>query len=331
MWNSDIFEYAINEYGDVVHVDDVENGAACNCTCPACGEELIAKNGGYIQAHHFAHKSGESCSWAAESSLHCMAKQVLAEGCYIYLPAVHFDGGVNFERIRPGDELFDGGWASRPAIEFTTLRYNIAPFMLIKPDRVRLEKRIDRFIPDVIATYGGRDLIIEIYVSHKVDHAKIQKIRKAGISAIEIDLSDAGEYICRQQLKDIISSGEHTKWLVNTVAEKKAAEWIRTRQGKTNYKKLYHMSGGQLGVYSPCCATPFYSKNGTPVIPVSKCIGCRYNVEYNVGYGQECYVKCNRKPFSEDRWPVDFGKDSKWAFGEIVRDYMTENTPYPIP
>lgn len=41
---------ALNEKGDLVHVDKVKTGLECDCSCPACNESLIAKN-----------KGGKSC------------------------------------------------------------------------------------------------------------------------------------------------------------------------------------------------------------------------------------------------------------------------------
>ena len=31
--------------GKLVYIDDVERGLKCGCTCPACGEALIARKG----------------------------------------------------------------------------------------------------------------------------------------------------------------------------------------------------------------------------------------------------------------------------------------------
>lgn len=46
-----------------MHIDDVPNGAKCNCICKSCNDELIARNGGKLKKHHFAHRNfiRESC------------------------------------------------------------------------------------------------------------------------------------------------------------------------------------------------------------------------------------------------------------------------------
>lgn len=46
---------AIAPNGDFIDIEVAPNGAACRCTCPNCGELLIAKNNGTERQHHFAH------------------------------------------------------------------------------------------------------------------------------------------------------------------------------------------------------------------------------------------------------------------------------------
>lgn len=57
-------------------------------------------------------------------------------------------------------------------------------------DSASEEARLDEMKPDVLALIGNSQLIIEIYYTHKVDDDKKEKIKKANISAIEIELSD---------------------------------------------------------------------------------------------------------------------------------------------
>jgi Holliday junction resolvase len=53
-----------------------------------------------------------------------------------------------------------------------------------------LEKRIENLRPDLYAFKGKTPLIIEIKYSHGIDRVKMEKIKKLGISTLEIDLSD---------------------------------------------------------------------------------------------------------------------------------------------
>lgn len=67
--------YALNSDGRLVHIDEVVNGQECHCICPACKEPLVAKNGGGVRIHHFAHQSGTDCAHAYETMLHLLAKE----------------------------------------------------------------------------------------------------------------------------------------------------------------------------------------------------------------------------------------------------------------
>ena len=72
--------YALAYDGKLVHVDSVQRGATCGCACPACGQQLIARNGGTGLPHHFAHRAG-TCEWAAETGVALLArKTILANG-----------------------------------------------------------------------------------------------------------------------------------------------------------------------------------------------------------------------------------------------------------
>ena len=52
------FSWAEDKRGKMVYVDDVPRGVACNCICPYCRENLIARHGAE-RAHGFAHASKE--------------------------------------------------------------------------------------------------------------------------------------------------------------------------------------------------------------------------------------------------------------------------------
>lgn len=70
--------YAIKkDGGNIVFIDDVPNGKKCGCICSKCKEPLVAKNGGEIKEHHFAHLSNSYCR--GETLAHPKAKEIISE------------------------------------------------------------------------------------------------------------------------------------------------------------------------------------------------------------------------------------------------------------
>jgi N12 class adenine-specific DNA methylase len=61
--------FGVNAANRIVHINDVERGRACDCTCPGCGAPLLAAKGP-VQQHHFKHAVELDCEGAAESAIH---------------------------------------------------------------------------------------------------------------------------------------------------------------------------------------------------------------------------------------------------------------------
>ncbi|MCQ2243057.1 MAG: hypothetical protein MJZ32_02245 [Bacteroidaceae bacterium] len=151
--------HAYNENKVLVHVDSVENGKACNCTCPHCNNPLVAKNGGRKYKHHFAHLKGIECEDAYETTLHLLAKKVLTEEKMIMLP------------ISEDENQLSG---------------------LIHFVDVEQEKKFDgsNIRPDVIGTMvNGEKILIEFYVSHRVTYNKRDFILQNNLKCIEVNLN----------------------------------------------------------------------------------------------------------------------------------------------
>lgn len=155
--------YALKEE-KLVSIEDVCSGKGCGCICPGCKQPLIAKKGN-ILIHHFAHASGIDCKRGFESSLHILAKDIISECGFITLP----DISVNFGN--PGLIQLDSS-------------------KTIVIDKVYIEKSFDDVKPDIAIHSGNNMYFVEIYVTHKIDENKFNKLKQKGISTIEIDLSD---------------------------------------------------------------------------------------------------------------------------------------------
>ena len=186
--------WAAAESGELAHVSEVQNGLKCRCTCPVCDGALIARQG-KIMEHHFAHANGEECRHAAETALHLAAKDILAKRKEIVLPEVALKASYGFPRTV------------------------VAPQRRYAIESAEVERKTGSIIPDVIVEVSGRQLLVEVTVTHGVDEAKLAKIRELGLSCLEIDLSDAPRGLGRDALETIVVDGSAQKrWLHNVRA-----------------------------------------------------------------------------------------------------------------
>ena len=176
--------YALDEGRALVHVDDVAKGAKCACRCPHCDAPLYAQNAGTQREHHFAHAHGHECEGAYESALHLLAKEILLETGRIMLPS---SNGCNF------------------------------PTGSVRIRNVEIEKWDDRYgiRPDAEGIMdNGERLLIEFYVSHKVDGKKRQIIVDNHLKCIEIDINY--QSLDKAELKQFLTrTDEDRKWIVS--------------------------------------------------------------------------------------------------------------------
>ena len=185
--------YALDEGGALVHVDNVAKGAKCACHCPHCYAPLYAKNAGIQREHHFAHAHGHKCEGAYESSLHILAKEILQETGKIMLPT---SNGSHF------------------------------PTGFVRIHNVEIEKWDDRYgiRPDAEGIMdNGERLLIEFYVSHKVDGKKRQIIVDNHLKCIEIDINY--QALDKVKLKEFLTgTDEDRKWIVSMPPPPKSKE-----------------------------------------------------------------------------------------------------------
>lgn len=198
--------YAPNESGALVHVDDVANGAKCECHCPYCNAPLHAKNGGHQREHHFAHAHGKECEGAYESVLHILAKEILQETGRIMLPKSddgHFPSGsvrIHNVEIEKFDERYE-----------------------IKPDA---EGIMD----------NGERILIEFYVSHKVDQKKRQIIVDNNLKCIEIDIKY--QALNKVELKKFLTNTDKgRKWIQATPQSPKSKSSSNSSKRDPMYEK----------------------------------------------------------------------------------------------
>ncbi|MCR4716705.1 MAG: hypothetical protein K5656_05950 [Lachnospiraceae bacterium] len=189
-----LLRYALHN-GDMVSIEDVKNGLKCECLCPSCGSQLIARKG-EKNIWHFAHHGESDCNSGSESALHLMAKNILLENKEVFIPAIYYS---------------DLG-------------------KVCKYTDVELEShKYEGVIPDVLMTNKDSStvLFVEIYVSHAVDDDKRKKLERLNIPTIEIDLRDMIEDYTEESVAKTIITGDRTKWIWNESAREYGLEELK--------------------------------------------------------------------------------------------------------
>lgn len=216
---------------ELLTIDDVERGLACNCVCPACNQPLVARKGA-INQPHFAHYNSEDCNQGIETALHRRAKELIANSKTFTIPRVQYNRHF-------------------PALYTETE---------IPIDNVWLEKRKGRFIPDLIVVSKGKKLWIEIAVTHRVPREKVNRLKELNQATIEINAASLlnASYKLQQFLPigskfehELIHGSRYKRWLHNP----KLQGWLEKKVKETVARDVYiieHSNGKELSFVYDC-------------------------------------------------------------------------------
>lgn len=146
-------------------VDVVPNGLNCNCVCPVCKQDVIARNKGKKREHHFAHRIGADCPGARMTALHMLAQQILARDKKLMLPGYKMPIESKPAKLAKFDEVI---------------------LEVLQQDDISTRR------PDCVCRMNGKKntLWVEIYCCHKVGEERKKDIRRRKEYCIEIDFSD---------------------------------------------------------------------------------------------------------------------------------------------
>ncbi len=253
--------------GKIVDINEVERGLDCKCVCPSCKHPLVARKG-EERIDHFAHYKQPECKYAIETALHMAAKEYLETYKEIRLPEVIAEIGRGYDN-----------------------KYRLYPSQVISFNKVRLEHKTNNIIPDVIIEKNGRKMLIEIAVTHFIDKKKKEKIKKLGISTLEIDLSHLKEDFDKSQLKYYLDeSVEYKKWIYNQRLDQFMKEISTGAMKKAVYR------GQGYDYYVPNCPISKKTINNRPYANVEQdCIHCLHywDAYYHEEHGYIEYIQCN--------------------------------------
>lgn len=151
---------------------------------------MCAKNGGQKHEHHFAHVHGSDCAGAYETTLHLLAKEILQETKSIMLPASQDEslpsGLVHLTDVR--SEEWDETYRIRPDVEGRMA--------------------------------SGERLLIEFFVSHKVDESKRRRILENGLKCVEINMNY--QELERASIREFLTETDEDRiWIKDTVKQPK--------------------------------------------------------------------------------------------------------------
>jgi predicted small metal-binding protein len=240
--------------GFLVHVEDVPNGLQCGCICPACGQQLIAKNKGEIKDHHFAHFGDLNCKYAYQSTLHLMAKEIFTEVESIKLPVISYEL----------DEFLSVTLNSKPIIEI---------------ERVILEKKLNSVIPDIILTSkNGSILLIEIKVTHGIDSIKQNKLEELNLDCIEVDLEDC-LISTKEDLKEILMN-DFSRWRWINVKDK--GKTVQQIKEATETINLNNIGEDKITEYCPENKSTYGIKPQTCANVFKDCKKCPFNLGISI-------------------------------------------------
>lgn len=189
--------YALDAFGKMVYIGNVERGLSCNCRCPKCNKPLEAKLGHGGHKPHFAHTKGSDCHGSYMTALHKLAEQIIEKEKAVMAPAYK---GIERQRLS---------------------------FV-----QVEVEQRVERkdLQPDIVGiTADGLRWAIEIRNTNEVKETKTAKLVESNITCLEIDVRE-------QKLEDlksfILESAENREWINNPNYDAQIAEAKRKRVSK---------------------------------------------------------------------------------------------------
>lgn len=214
--------------------------------CPDCNC-VVRRRDSSNGVPHFYHLGDECLSGGLESAIHLMTKQAIEELQQIWLPnckvysIVPTPASANQKRFKIPDhtssefssltkEMHNRGFRPFYKVAYTSVqrKLNYQPkkiyeaveeislkidFGLKQISEVRIEKWLDGIRPDIIATIDGKDYLIEIANTHKVDKEKLKTIQQRDLPTIEIDVSHLIGYGLEAIKSHLVSNQIKAKWL----------------------------------------------------------------------------------------------------------------------
>jgi len=246
-----------------VEPPEVPSGLACECTCPACGENLLAKHARRERGpvSHFAHSPESKCNGGLETAIHQAAKQVIEQERRIWVPAVlacpfYYD---------------NDNWAFIRA----------APAQVVKVERVEVEEAVGAYRPDLILySARGRRLAVEFVVTHPVSDEKEEFYEREKLSALAIDLKKVARKLSFARLRELLlQPHQKAKWLHNQFGESLSALFRQQAVPRDITWRKSHLRTGMVPHVDSCPFPPRFARAAGSGFANARldCAACAYH------------------------------------------------------
>lgn len=211
-----------------IHISDAKSGRN-GYYCLGCGGIMQAKKG-ELMIHHFSHEPKDvtrigKCTYSDETHRHKLAKEILQRIKQIKVPIVYkyppkgYDGSPN--KVKDSEVIYahkvenELYFYEEEDGSIKCGREDIGFRLLIKPD------------VSFFDVNNNPILLIEIVATHKVDEEKQAKLRRLGISTVQVLIPKDSPI----EIESTFYKTEKTKWIYNY--EEAQFKYIPIHRGDT--------------------------------------------------------------------------------------------------
>ncbi len=191
--------------GTLFRAHEVENGLRCNCICPGCRQPLNAANNGEKVAPHFRHAQSNDCTTGFREGVRRAAVALIVQHKQLLLPAF-----LDMTRIVTA--------SGRMLEEKVELR----PVM-VTAEFVERFVELDGLRGHAVLNLSGRQLIVRIKMSSRMEHERYRQLQALEHSSMEIDLHPL-------TLEQVNDAGSFTHAVLQDPSNR---SWIRCLRGET--------------------------------------------------------------------------------------------------
>lgn len=190
--------------GTLLRAHEVENGLRCGCICPGCRQPLNAANKGEKVVPHFRHAQSNDCTDGFREGVRRAAVALIVQHKQLMLPAFLDKARISTASGR----LLEESVELQPVI--TTA------------DEVQRFVDLGELRGHAILHQSGRQLIVRIKLSARMEHERYRQLEDVEHSSMEIDL----HHLTLEQINDP-NSFAHA-----VLQDPATRSWIRSIRGE---------------------------------------------------------------------------------------------------